>query len=109
MANLHETSNQQHKAQIDIDTVGWLFAAFVVVITAIAAMVAYEGNNTMVAKITVSHVAAPPSSGRPVGLHSKECAFSSFAYLSRCRAIRFSNSSNKHWDPIAYVRDGANT
>jgi Na+/melibiose symporter-like transporter len=61
MANLHETSNQQHKTQIDIETVGWLFAAFVVVITAIAAMVAYEGNNTMVAKITVSHVAAPPS------------------------------------------------
>jgi hypothetical protein len=44
-----------------LTTVGWLFAAFVVVITAIAAMVAYEGNNTMVAKITVSHVAAPPS------------------------------------------------
>ena len=61
MANLHETSNQQQKAQIDIDTVGWLFAAFVVVITAVAAMVAYEGNNTMVAKITESHVAAPPS------------------------------------------------
>jgi hypothetical protein len=59
MTDLHETGDPKYTAQID--SVGWIFVAFVVVITAIAAMVAYEGNNTMVAKITVSHVAAPPS------------------------------------------------
>jgi hypothetical protein len=51
----HETSNPEYKAQID--TVGWLFVAFVVVIAAIAAMVAYDGNNTTVANSTVPHVA----------------------------------------------------
>jgi hypothetical protein len=30
MADLRETSNPERKAQIDIDPVGWLFAAFVV-------------------------------------------------------------------------------
>jgi hypothetical protein len=48
MTDLSETSDPpESKAQID--TVGWIFAAFVVVITAIAAMVAYYGNDTMFA------------------------------------------------------------
>jgi len=45
MTHLHETSNPKRTAQID--TIGWLFAAFVVVVTAIAAMV------------TVSHIVGP--------------------------------------------------
>ena len=57
MSELHETSNPKHKEQID--TVGWVFAAVVVIITAIAAIIAYHGNDsTMVASTPVSHVAA---------------------------------------------------
>ena len=37
MADLHETSDLKYAAQID--GVGWMFVAFVVVITATAAMV----------------------------------------------------------------------
>jgi hypothetical protein len=58
MVDLQETSSSERKAPID--TIGWLFVAFVVVITAIAAMIAYEGNNTMVANTTAPHVAGPP-------------------------------------------------
>jgi hypothetical protein len=57
MTDLHETSDPESKAQID--TVGWIFVAFVVVITAIAAIVAYNGNDTIVANTAVSHVAGP--------------------------------------------------
>ena len=55
MVDLHETNNPEHRPQID--TVGWLFLAFAVAITAAAAMVAYEANNTMVANAPVSQVA----------------------------------------------------
>jgi hypothetical protein len=44
MTDLHETSNLKR-----IDTIGWLFATFVVVVTAIAAIV------------TVSHIVGPAS------------------------------------------------
>jgi hypothetical protein len=37
MTDLHETSDPKYAAQIDV--VGWIFVAFVVVIAAIAAMV----------------------------------------------------------------------
>jgi hypothetical protein len=53
MADLPEASNPERKAEID--TVGWLFLAFAVVITATAGMIAYEAH--MVAP-PVSHVAA---------------------------------------------------
>ena len=56
MVDLHETNNPEHRPQVD--TVGWLFLAFAVAITAAAAMVAYEANNTMVANAPVSHVVA---------------------------------------------------
>jgi hypothetical protein len=56
MADLRETSNPECKTQID--TIGWLFVAFVVVITAFAAMIAYNANDVMVTN-TVSHVAGP--------------------------------------------------
>jgi hypothetical protein len=56
MVDLHETNNPERKPQID--TVGWLFLAFVVAITAAAAMVAYEANNTMVVNAPVSQVVA---------------------------------------------------
>ena len=49
MSDLHEARKPQ------IDTVGWLFLAFALAsVTAAAAMVAYKGNNTMVANTTVS-------------------------------------------------------
>ena len=54
MADLRETSNPECKTQID--TIGWLFAAFVVVVAAIAAMAAYNANDTT-ASNAVSHVA----------------------------------------------------
>ena len=56
MVDLHQTNNPEHRPQIN--TVGWLFLAFAVAITAAAAMVAYEANNTMVANAPVSHVVA---------------------------------------------------
>jgi hypothetical protein len=55
MTDLHETSDPKHPTQIDI--VGWIFVAFVVVLTAIAAMVVYHGNRAMFASTPVSHVA----------------------------------------------------
>ena len=55
MADLHETNNPQPKPQID--TVGWLFLAFAIILTATAAMIAYEANEAMVAR-PVSQVAA---------------------------------------------------
>jgi hypothetical protein len=56
MADFHGTSAPKHTAQID--TVGWLFVAFVVGITAVAAMLAYNGSDTLIAK-TASQVASP--------------------------------------------------
>ena len=56
MVDLHEANNPKREPQID--TVGWLFLAFAVAITAAAAMVAYDANDTMVAKAPVSHVVA---------------------------------------------------
>ena len=58
MSELHETSNQ--KCEEQIDTVGWGFAAVAVIITAIAAIIAYNNtDNTIVANTPVSHVAGP--------------------------------------------------
>jgi hypothetical protein len=58
MSELHETSNQKSDEQID--TVGWLFAAVVVIITAIAAIIAYHGyDDTVVANTSVTRVASP--------------------------------------------------
>jgi hypothetical protein len=56
MVDLHEMNNPERGPQID--TVGWLFLAFAVVITAAAAVVAYEANDTMVANAPVSHLVA---------------------------------------------------
>ena len=56
MVDLYETNNPERRPQID--TVGWLFLAFAVVITAAAAVVAYEANDTMVANAPVSHLVA---------------------------------------------------
>ena len=56
MADLRETSNPDCKTQID--TIGWLFVAFVVVITAVAAMIAYNASDITVTNI-MSHIARP--------------------------------------------------
>jgi hypothetical protein len=47
MTDLHKTSDPKYTAQID--TVGWIFIAFAVAITVIAAVVAYHGSGTMIA------------------------------------------------------------
>ena len=60
MTDLHETSDPKYAAQID--TVGWIFVAFAVTITVIAAVVAFYGSGTMIANTTPSsHVARSPS------------------------------------------------
>jgi hypothetical protein len=55
MSDLHEARDPQPESQID--TVGWLFMIFAVAITAAATVVAYEANDTMIAKAPVSQVA----------------------------------------------------
>jgi len=57
MANLHETSNPERI--IEIDTVGWLLAALVIVVTASAWMVAYNANNVPIST-TMPHLPGPP-------------------------------------------------
>jgi hypothetical protein len=53
MSDLRDARDPERKPQID--TVGWLFLAFALAsVTAAAAMVAYKGNDTMVANTTVS-------------------------------------------------------
>jgi hypothetical protein len=59
MTDLHETPDPKPPSQID--TLGWLFLAFAVVITASAAMIAYHGNSVPVANTTLARAAGPPS------------------------------------------------
>ena len=56
MSDLHEARDPKREPQID--TVGWVSMAFAVAITAAATVVAYEANDTMVAKAPVSHMVA---------------------------------------------------
>ena len=58
MTDLHETGDPKYTAQID--SVGWIFVAFVVVIVAIAAMVAYQGNDRVIANTPVPHAVGRP-------------------------------------------------
>jgi hypothetical protein len=58
MTDLHETSDPKYTAQID--TAGWIFIAFALVIAAIAAIVSYHGNEAMFANSPVSHVVGSP-------------------------------------------------
>jgi hypothetical protein len=58
MTDLHETSDPKYPAQID--TVGWIFVAFAVAITVIAAVAVYHGSGTMIANTPVPHVAGSP-------------------------------------------------
>ena len=57
MANVHQTTrNPDPNAGIDV--VGWLFSAVAATIIAVAALIAYEANDTMVAKAPGSQMAA---------------------------------------------------
>jgi len=58
MTDLHETDDPQYTAQID--TVGWIFVAFAIAITVMAAVVAYHGSGAMIANTPVPHVAGSP-------------------------------------------------
>ena len=50
--DLRETSNLECKTQID--TIGWLFVAVFVAITAVAGVVAYNANDLTVTKASVA-------------------------------------------------------
>jgi hypothetical protein len=54
MADLHHTRTPDPNA--GIDAVGWLFLAFACAIIAVAAVIAYEANDTEVANSSVPHI-----------------------------------------------------
>jgi hypothetical protein len=56
MADLHQTSNPNHNS--GIDAVGWWFVAFSAAIIALAALIAYQGNETKIASASVPHLVA---------------------------------------------------
>jgi hypothetical protein len=56
MADLHQTRNPDPNA--GIDTVGWLFSAVVAAVVALAALIAYEANDTTLANAPVPQIAA---------------------------------------------------
>jgi hypothetical protein len=56
MSDLHEVRDPEPDPQID--TEGWLFLVLAVGIIATAVIVAYKGNDTIVANAPVSHVVA---------------------------------------------------
>jgi hypothetical protein len=58
MTDLHKTTDPKSTAQID--TIGWIFVAFAVVITVVAAMLAYQASGVMIASSPVQHVAGSP-------------------------------------------------
>ena len=58
MPGLHETSDPKYTPQID--AVGWIFIAFAVAVTVIAAVVAYHGSGRMIANTPIPHVAGSP-------------------------------------------------
>jgi predicted Co/Zn/Cd cation transporter (cation efflux family) len=55
MADLHQAHNPNPNA--GIDTVGWLFSALVAAIVAVAAVIAYEANDTR-PNVPVSQIVA---------------------------------------------------
>ena len=56
MADLHQTRNPDPNA--GIDAVGWLFSAVAAAIIAVAALIAYEANDTRLANAPVSQIVA---------------------------------------------------
>jgi hypothetical protein len=56
MSDLHEAGDRRYTAQID--STGWIFAAVVVVITAVAGIVAYYGSDLMVPSNLMAQVAS---------------------------------------------------
>jgi hypothetical protein len=55
MADLHQTRPDPNAG---IEAVGWLFLAFAAAIIAVAAVIAYEANDTGLANAPVSHIVA---------------------------------------------------
>jgi len=56
MADLHQTRNPDHNT--GIDAVGWLFSAVAAAIVAVAALIAYQANDTRLANAPVSRIVA---------------------------------------------------
>jgi hypothetical protein len=56
MSDLHEAGDRRYTAQID--STGWIFAAVVVVVTAVAGIVAYYGSDLMVPSNLMAQVAS---------------------------------------------------
>jgi hypothetical protein len=82
MTDLHETGDRRHTSQID--SVGWMFAAVVVAITAVAGIVAYHGQRRHACEkprgarrgITLSNSAAlNPSATAQAALHVRRSSF----------------------------------
>jgi hypothetical protein len=57
MANVRETNNPEHIAEID--PIGWLLVALVVVVTASAWMVAYNANNVTISTTALHRAGSP--------------------------------------------------
>ena len=55
MTDLHHQARAPNPIA-GIDAVGWLFSALVAVIIAVAALIAYEANDTMVATAPASQI-----------------------------------------------------
>src|SRR5262249_52391311 len=78
MSDLHEAPDPEPEPQID--TVGWLFLGWLFLafalasVTAAAAMVAYKGNDTMVANTTVRHVIVRANLFERVPRYPDRCA-----------------------------------
>jgi hypothetical protein len=108
MTDLHETSDPKYTAQID--TVGWIFVAFAVAITVIAAVVAVTLSNRVILRRAIrgysrsfcrrEALCDPPD--RPTGGNATRDLFA-LLKPQRCRsspAWRWSNSSIESQDPI---------
>lgn len=54
MANLDDSDPER---QAEIDTAGWLFGGFVAIIVALGALLAYQGNESLIANSSVSQLA----------------------------------------------------
>jgi hypothetical protein len=56
MADLHQARTPNPNAEID--AVGWLFLAFTCAVIAVAALIAYEANDTRLPNAPVSQIVA---------------------------------------------------
>src|SRR5215471_11915914 len=102
MTDLHETTDPKYTTQID--TIGWIFVAFAVVITVVAAIVVYQGSGVMIANSPVPHAA-----GSPEFLRSSRAAASRAAWRCSPRSFapHLSSSTSPLIDALAHSRNAS--